>query len=266
MIIIPLSYWDIVTAMVLVLLTGLSASLLGLEISRSLYISVLRMVAQLSLVGLILKFLFENYNLLSVTTMALLMLLIAGHEVQARQKRRLRGVWGYGVGTVSMLFSSFLVTLITLQTILELSVWYDPRYAIPILGMLLGNTMSGIGLGMDQLTRDAWEQRDQIEGRLALGQTSHDAIARIRLGSIRSGMIPVINMLSASGLVSLPGMMTGQILAGVAPVEAVKYQILIMCLIAAGTGLGTILAVGLGSRRLFDGRQRLRLDFLSESK
>lgn len=266
MTIIPLSYWDIVASMVLVLVTGLSASLMGLEISRSLYISTLRMIAQLSLVGLILKFLFENYSLLSVTAMALVMLLIAGHEVRARQKYRLRGVWGYGIGTVSMLFSSFLVTLITLQSILELEVWYDPRYAIPILGMLLGNTMSGIGLGLDQLTRDAWEQRDQIEGRLALGQRSQEAIAGIRLASIRSGMIPVINMLSASGLVSLPGMMTGQILAGIAPLVAVKYQILIMCLIAAGTGFGTFLAVGLGSRRLFDGRQRLRLDFLSDAK
>jgi putative ABC transport system permease protein len=76
-------------------------------------------------------------------------------------------------------------------------------------------------------------------------------------------MIPIINAMAAAGIVSLPGMMTGQILAGAPPVEAVKYQILIMFLIAVGTGLGTLAAVWAGSRRLFDGRQRLRLDRLS---
>ena len=75
-------------------------------------------------------------------------------------------------------------------------------------------------------------------------------------------MIPIINAMAAAGVVSLPGMMTGQILAGTAPVEAVKYQILIMFLIAAGTGLGTLASVNLMSRRLFDDRQRLRLDRL----
>ncbi len=79
---------------------------------------------------------------------------------------------------------------------------------------------------------------------------------------MRAGMIPIINAMAAAGVVSLPGMMTGQILAGAPPVEAVKYQILIMFLIAAGTGFGTLLAVWAGARRLFDERQRLRLDRL----
>jgi putative ABC transport system permease protein len=82
---------------------------------------------------------------------------------------------------------------------------------------------------------------------------------------VRSGLIPIINAMTAAGIVSLPGMMTGQILAGAPPVEAVKYQILIMFLIAVGTGLGTLGAVAISSRRLFDDRQRLRLDRLRES-
>jgi putative ABC transport system permease protein len=75
-------------------------------------------------------------------------------------------------------------------------------------------------------------------------------------------MIPIINAMSVAGLVSLPGMMTGQIMAGAPPLEAVKYQILIMFLIAAGTGMGTITAIIIGCRRLFDERERLRLDRL----
>ena len=97
-----------------------------------------------------------------------------------------------------------------------------------------------------------------------LGQRWNEAIADYRKQAIRSGMIPIINAMAAAGVVSLPGMMTGQILAGARPVEAVKYKILIMFLIAAGTGLGTLAAVGIGSKHLFDDRQRLCLDRLKQ--
>jgi len=95
-----------------------------------------------------------------------------------------------------------------------------------------------------------------------LGETSVQAITDIRRESMRAGMIPIINSMAAAGLVSLPGMMTGQILAGAPPVEAVKYQILIMFLISAGTGFGVISVLWLISKRLFDDRHRLRFDQL----
>jgi len=95
-----------------------------------------------------------------------------------------------------------------------------------------------------------------------LGETRSEAVADIRRDAMRTGLIPVINSMAAAGLVSLPGMMTGQILAGSPPVEAVKYQILIMLLIAVGTGFGVMVAVTLSARRIFDERHRLRLDRL----
>jgi putative ABC transport system permease protein len=140
--------------------------------------------------------------------------------------------------------------------------WYTPQYTIPLLGMLLGNTMNGIALGMDRLVQTAWQQRSVIEQRLMLGQTAIEAIRDIRSDSIRAGMIPIINSMATAGIVSLPGMMTGQILAGSPPVEAVKYQILIMFLVTAGTGFGVITVLHLISRRMFDTRERLRFDKL----
>jgi len=110
----------------------------------------------------------------------------------------------------------------------------------------------------------AWEQRAVIEARLMLGERWDEAISDYRRQAIRSGMIPIINAMAAAGIVSLPGMMTGQILAGAPPVEAVKYQILIMFLISAGTGLGTLAAVSIGSKQLFDERQRLCLERLRQ--
>jgi putative ABC transport system permease protein len=162
-----------------------------------------------------------------------------------------------------MFLSSFAVTIFALVVILGETPWYAPQYAIPLLGMLLGNTMNGIAIAMDRLTHSVWEQRNVIEARLMLGQRWDEAVSSMRREAIRSGMIPIINAMAAAGVVSLPGMMTGQILAGASPVEAVKYQILIMFLITVGTGLGTLAAVSTGSRRLFDDRQRLCLDRLT---
>jgi putative ABC transport system permease protein len=192
------------------------------------------------------------------------MLLVAGREVTARQERRFAGWWGYGVGTLSMFISAFTVTVLALVLLIQPTPWYLPQHAIPLLGMLLGNTMNGISLGLDRLTSTAWQQRQVIEAKLMLGQSASNAISDIRRESMRVGLVPIVNAMAAAGVISLPGMMTGQILAGSPPLEAVKYQILIMFLIASGTGFGTLAAVWLGSRRLFDERERLRLERLSK--
>ena len=163
-----------------------------------------------------------------------------------------------------MFLSSFAVAVFALVVILGEDPWYTPQYAIPLLGMLLGNTMNGIAIAMDRLTHTAWEQRGIIEARLMLGERWDEAISEYRRQAIRSGLIPIINAMAAAGIVSLPGMMTGQILAGAPPVEAVKYQILIMFLITTGTGLGTLAAVSIGARHLFDERQRLCLERLRQ--
>ena len=259
-----LTITDLVIAAVLVGLLALLSLRLQTGISLQLLVAAARTAIQLSLIGLVLKVLFANAHLGWVSLMAVFMLLVAGREVMARQERRFKGWWGYAVGTFSMFLSSFTVTVFALVVILGDTPWYTPQYAIPLLGMLLGNTMNGISISMDRLTHAAWEQRGVIEARLMLGERWDEAISELRRQAIRSGMIPIINAMAAAGIISLPGMMTGQILAGAAPVDAVKYQILIMFLITAGTGLGTMAAVTIGAKHLFDKRQRLCLDRLRE--
>ena len=261
---VELSTIDLLIAAMLVVALALMSIRLQSNISRQLIIAAVRTAVQLTLIGLVLNVLFENATLGWVALMAFFMLFVAGREVMMRQERRFKGWWGYAAGTFSMFLSSFAVTVFALVVILGNDPWYAPQYAIPLLGMLLGNTMNGIAISMDRLTHAAWEQRHIIEARLMLGETSDEAISEYRRQAVRSGMIPIINAMAAAGIVSLPGMMTGQILAGVLPVDAVKYQILIMFLISAGTGLGTLAAVKIGARRLFDDRQRLCLDRLRE--
>jgi putative ABC transport system permease protein len=126
--------------------------------------------------------------------------------------------------------------------------------------------MNGISLGMDRLTSSVWDQRQILEAKLAMGQPATEAIRTLKEDAIRTGMIPILNSMAAAGVISLPGMMTGQILAGAAPMEAVKYQILILFLIAGGTGLGIMIAISILSRRFFDTRERLRVDRISAKK
>lgn len=253
---------DLGIAAFLVLLLALLSARVQRRLAWQIVIAAVRTTVQLLLVGLVLKTLFASAHPGWVALMAIFMLLVAGYEVTARQSRGLRGGWSFGVGTLSMFLSSFAVTLFALAVIIGNHPWYAPQYAIPLLGMLLGNTMSGVAIAMDRLTQTAWEQRAEIEARLMLGQSAREALRDYKREAVRAGLIPIINAMATAGVVSLPGMMTGQILAGALPVEAVKYQILIMFLISVGTGLGTLAAVGAASRRLFDARQRLRLDRL----
>ena len=259
---IDLAWWQLALAAALVVALAVCTLLARLDIGKTLLVAALRTVVQLSLIGLVLEALFSVAALPWIALMALVMLLMAGREVAARQKRRLGGGWAFGIGTLSMFVSAFSVTVLTLIVIIGPEPWYAPQYAIPLLGMMLGNTMTGIAVGLDRLTDTVWRQRALIENRLMLGQRWQVAIGDARRDAMRSGMIPIINSMAAAGIVSLPGMMTGQILAGTSPSLAVKYQILIMFTITVGTGFGTLAAVLTASRRLFDERERLRIDRL----
>lgn len=261
--VISLSAFDLSLAAFLLLLLAATSFRIGLGLEKRMAISGIRMTLQLLLIGLVLKVLFESVSFVLVFIMSIFMLLIAGYEVWARQKRKLRGVTGYLISTGSMLVSSFTVTFLALTVMVGVDPWYTPQYAIPLLGMLLGNTMNGVALASDRLTTEIYNQRGMVEQRLLLGQNWQEASGDIRRDCMRTGMIPIVNSMAAAGVVSLPGMMTGQILGGSSPIDAVKYQILIMFLIAAGTGFGVVTAIWLISRRLFDERQRLILDSLS---
>ena len=259
---VTLNYGELAVASVLVLIDAALSLIFGLRIHRSLLIATVRMVVQLTLVGLLLTALFAAISPLWTGVVVLAMILFAGQEATQRQDRRLSGWWSFGLGTGSMMAASVLVTTFALLTAVRPTPWYDPRYAIPLLGMILGNCMTGIALGLNTLTTSLILRRAGVEAQLMLGATRWEAAAPVTRDALRSALMPTINSMAATGLVSLPGMMTGQILSGVPPVEAVKYQILVMFLIAGGTGFGSVAAVLGGVYRLTDARHRLRLDRL----
>ena len=234
-----------------------------LELSRTMLIGAVRTFVQLALVGFVLKGVFQNAHPVWTVGFSLVMLAAGTWEVSRRQHRRFAAGWTVGFAVLGMFTAGFTVTVFALLALVGVSPWWSPQYAIPLLGMILGNTMTGIALGMDTLTQSAWKQRAVIENRLALGQTAAEAVTELRRESVRTAMTPIINSLAVCGVVSLPGMMTGQILSGSDPLAAVRYQMMIMYLIATGAGFGSLLTIQLCVRRLFDGRERLRLDRLT---
>lgn len=256
---IQLSPIDLSLAAILIILLAVTSFRMKLDLEKTLIISAIRTFVQLTLIGLILKSVFNHAHILWVSLIALVMLILAGREVLARQPRGVNKVWGYSAGTFSMFISSFTLACFALIFILRAEPWYAPRYAIPLLGMLLGNTMTGVAITLNHFILQVEQRKNVIEQKLTLGHDSKEAIAEIRKESMRTGMIPIINSMAAAGIVSLPGMMTGQILAGAPVMQAIQYQVLIMFLITAGTGMGVVAIITIVSRKIFDDRQRLTL-------
>jgi len=246
-------------AVLLLVNLGLSAWL-RLGLSRSLLVAGTRMVVQLLLVGLVLQFVFALNRPLPVLGIALVMAALAGVAAVNRTRRRFPGVMWDSLLTV--VTAAFLVTGASLLGILRVRPWFEAQYAIPLLGMVLGNTLNGISLALDRFMEGVADGREAIESRLALGASRWEAAHGLVQESLRTGMIPTINAMMVMGVVSLPGMMTGQILAGAAPTDAVRYQIVIMFMIASATALGALGVTLLAFRGLFDARDRLRSERL----
>ncbi|MFT6915831.1 MAG: putative ABC transport system permease protein [Motiliproteus sp.] len=204
----------------------------GLRVGHALY-ALARMLLQLLLIGYALIFIFQAEASPVVLGVLTIMLLasswIALNTVEPGQRARL-----FSASLLSIAIGGGLTLALITQGVLQLDPWYEPRFMIPLAGMIFANSMTGISLAADRL---------QVE--LNNGSTADQA----RLTAYQTSMIPVINSLLAVGLVSLPGMMTGQILSGVSPFIAARYQIMVMCMIFGSTGISTALFLYWSGRR-----------------
>lgn len=259
---VDLSYLHVGLAAGLILVSGLVSVALGLNLGRSLLLASVRTILQLLLIGLVLESVFAMKQWYAVVGLLLLMTIIAGVAAVGRTERRYPGI--YLDSIVAVWSSSWIVVAYGLLAIMdEVEPWYQPQYAIPLTGMILGNSLNGISLGLNRLGDQLATQRDRVEAMLTLGATRWEAArGSVRL-AVKTGMTPIINSMMIVGIVSLPGMMTGQLLAGVSPLQAVRYQIVIMFLIAAATSLGTVCVVLLSYRRLFNADHQFSHELIS---
>ncbi len=252
-----LSVLDLSIAAALILINGALSLLLKLGLERQLFWASVRTVVQLLAVGYVLGWVFAFAYWYVVLPLMCLMTIIAGVSAAGRGKRTYAGRLADSI--VSVWASAWLITAIGLFVIIRIRPWYEPQYAIPILGMILGNTLTAVSLSIERMTQELTLGRNTVEMILALGGSRWEAAQQAIGQAVRAGMIPTLNQMTVVGIVSLPGMMTGQVLAGQSPVSAVRYQIVIMFLIAAASALGTVCAVMLTFRRLFSGDHRFMI-------
>jgi putative ABC transport system permease protein len=201
---------------------------LGLE--WNLAIAAGRTVLQLVVVGYVLAVVFAFRNPLAVLLMLGVMGAIATIVARNRISKKIPQL-AFLVGG-SILVSTALTLLYTLLLIIQPETWYEPRFLIPLAGIVLGNAMNGAALAGERLVSSLNASQVEIETHLSLGATPKQAISQYRKAAIRAALIPLLNTMTVIGLVTLPGIMTGQLLSGAPPLEAVGYQILIMFMLA----------------------------------
>ena len=222
-------------------------------------------ILKVLLVGLVLEWVFRWERWYVVLALACVMTLIAGLTAASRNARHYAGMWLNTV--VSVWVCAWIVTAFALLAVLQgIDKWYQPQYAIPLLGMVLGNTLNGVSVGLSTFTESLVTRRGEVETMLALGATRWEAARAPLREAVRTGMIPIINSMMVVGIVSLPGMMTGQLVTGMTPNQAVKYQIVIMFLVASATALGTVGVVVLSFLRLFTADHQFASERISLKK
>jgi len=259
---IELSYVDLAVATGLVVVAGVVSLALQLGLARRLAVAATRTAIQLLIIGYVLKWVFKIDSPWVLLPVMGFMIFVAGRAAVERTGRRYPGAMGDAF--VTLVLCSLLTTFTVTEAVIGVTPWYTPQYVIPLLGMILGNSLTGISLCLDALLERFSEQQGLIEMELAHGATRWEAARDVLRDAVRRGMIPIINSMMVVGLVSLPGMMTGQILAGNPPLQAVQYQIVVMFMLAGATALGCIGVALLAYRRLFNAKHQLRAELISK--
>lgn len=236
MTVIPLGPTRLAVAAVLLLISGALSFALRLKMEKRLAVAAARCVLQLTVIGVVIEALFAVNRPLPVLLVLAAMVAAAAFQVPRARGRGYRGV--FFVSLVSMTLAAAASGAIVLFLVVRVKPWYDPQYVIPLVGMILGNSLNGISLSLDRLLADLVSRRAEVEEALAMGATPWEAVRPLLREALAAGHVPVVNMMAIAGLVSLPGMMTGQILAGSPPLTAVAYQIVVMFMVAAAVSIG----------------------------
>lgn len=224
-----------------------------LELNRDIIVSMLRAVIQLLAVGYVLNFIFGLDNI--VYTIVLVLVMIFNAAINTKKK-------GFIIENQVLIsfISIFIGTLITLGILIGSRViGYTPNEVIPVAGMIISNSMVAIGISYRNLVNYFKNNSMEVEVKLSLGANIKEASQEIIRESIKASMMPTIDSAKTLGIVSLPGMMTGLILAGSSPLVAVKFQIMVTFMILSSSSTATIIATYLSYKKFFNERKQLKL-------
>jgi len=257
---IDLSVWQLGLALLLVGVVVVISARQALGLERDLVIGAIRTVVQLYLVGLVLAAVFSAARWYWVVLILIVMTAVATQAAVSRLGKPLPG--GYRIAATALTVSTAATLAYVIGIVVQARPWYEPQYIIPIAGMILGNAMTSAALAGDRLQGDLRTRADEVEAMLALGFSGREAVQPLVRSSLRAAMIPTVNGMMTVGVVQLPGMMTGQILAGTSPLVAIEYQMVVMFMLAAGTTVASLIFVRLAVGRYLTPAHQLRRHLL----
>jgi putative ABC transport system permease protein len=243
---------EVAATLALVALAAAVSLYRRVDLERDLGIAVLRSFLQLTAIGYVIQAIFDSDSLWLVA--ALLVVMVAFGSFTARSRaRRVPGVF------VPIVASLTAAAAVTLTLVLVLGVFpAEPRYIVPVGGMVIGNAMTAAAVGLNRLSDEVESHARRLEATLALGATSRQAARGLVTRSLRSAMIPLVDSTKTAGVVFFPGTMVGMLLAGAEPVDAVRLQLILLWALLGSVALSSVLATGLGYRGFFTSAHQLR--------
>ena len=249
--VVSIGYFELFAAGGLMLIAGFVSFKLELGMTKRIVVSTLRCFLQLLAVGFLLKYLFEYQTWWIVLLVLAFMVISATQIATSRVKSSVPGLapWVF----ISVLVSSLSIGLIIVEGVVRADPWYNAQQVVPIIGMIIGNAMAAIAVAIDRLFADMDSKESEIYSLVALGATPREAAFASIKAAIGAGMTPILANMSAAGIVTIPGMMAGQILAGADPFEAAKYQIVVMLMLSAANTIAIVMACFLTYRKRFSG-------------
>jgi putative ABC transport system permease protein len=255
--IVPIGLVQLAVGLVFILAAGITSLLHALRLERDLLVGTIRTFAQLFLLGYVLKFIFNLENAALVLSVFVFMIFFAAWEIRSRVKEK--QVAFFLPLFVSMAINYVIVSYVVTAVLVNVKPWWKPQYFIPLAGMVIGNSMNAIAIALERLLGELRTRRLEVEALLCLGADYKEASKDMFRNAMRAGMIPSINSMMAVGVVFIPGMMTGQILAGADPLQAIRYQIIVMIMLVGSAAIGSLLVVYLVRKLCFGPAERLLL-------
>ncbi len=249
--------WQLALGLVFILIAGGASLWYRLGLERDLAIGTVRTFAQLFLMGYALTFIFRISSGLLVTLVFTAMIFFAAWTVKGRVKEK--EVRFFLPTFLAMFVSYMLVSIMVTGVIVGAKPWWKPQYFLPLGGMIIGNSMSAISISLERLFSELRKRRQEVEMMLCLGADYKEASQDIFRNAMSAGMIPSINSMMGVGIVFIPGMMTGQILAGADPLVAIHYQIVVMVMLVGSTAIGSIIVTLIARKLCFGPAHELRL-------
>ena len=228
----------------------------GINRNKDIVVGTLRMTVQLFIAGFILVYIFDSASFILSALMVFVMEFFAIFNIVTNKKGKINSglkktlILAQVIGTVFTL-AFFLIIVVRPKPI------YNPQYLIPLGGMIIGNSMTGINLALNQMLKSIENNRSTIEGSLMLGASPRMAMDKIIQNAFDTAITPTLNSIKNMGIISLPGMMTGQILGGVSPLIAIRYQIAIMTAIMSSVAICVFIFLHLGYKNFFNDQKQL---------